>query len=95
MANINKKLKQALDACKERCQVHDEFMASIYEIARATLAEDGDAKKSLTVIRDLCSPEYRAEVGKPSPPKEERRGHVHGGEELRSKPEGNNATDPK
>lgn len=88
MASINKKLKQALDVCIDRCKTHDEFMFTIYQIAKATLDEGADPKESLTEIMKLCDPAARNAVKKVDEVKEERtHGHVHGGEELRSKEE--------
>ena len=98
----NRNLRRILASCLERCKTHDAFLESVFNAAMVAYEDlDCDHRQALQHIAKLCDPklvthiEFDSKLITPEapklvePPKPERsEGIVHGGEELRRKPEG-------
>jgi hypothetical protein len=60
--DVNKNLRNMLNACFERCKAHDTFREAIHDIARAAMFSPRDRRVALVEIMKLCDPKFTAPV---------------------------------
>lgn len=61
--NAVKNMRQLLDACVKRCKVHDDYLKTMFNMAKAAIEDpEVDCREVLIEIAHLIDPKYTVKI---------------------------------